>query len=110
MAASRAAKKGVLKVLQTSDADFKSVFAEFCKRSTDEDLKVEKTVREILSGVREGGDKALRKFVKKYDGAELKDLEVSKREWEAGIEKVDSADRAALGKAATRVRNFHRRR
>ncbi len=108
--ASRATSKGILRVIQTSDADFESVFAEFCQRSTDEDAKVEKTVREILGSVRSGGDEALLKFVKKYDGVELKELEVTKREWEAGIELVDSADRAALGKAATRVRNFHRRR
>ena len=35
---------------------------------------------------------------------------MSPEEWEAGCERVDPADRAALGKAAMRVREFHRKR
>ena len=48
--------------------------------------------------------------VREYDGAEIDQLEVTREEWEEGVEAVDPADRAALGKAAMRVRDFHRRR
>jgi histidinol dehydrogenase len=35
---------------------------------------------------------------------------VTRDEWDEGMEKIDPADRAALGKAAMRVRDFHKRR
>ncbi|MCB1299654.1 MAG: histidinol dehydrogenase, partial [Microthrixaceae bacterium] len=53
---------------------------------------------------------ALLALVKKYDGATLAALEVTDREWDDACDKVDSADRAAIGKAAMRVREFHRKR
>ena len=55
-------------------------------------------------------DPALLACVKKYDGADLKSLEVGRDEWDAACEAVDPADRAAIGKAAMRIRDFHRKR
>ena len=40
-------------------------------------------VDEILTGVREGGDEALRSYTRRFDGAEIPDLEVSPQEIEA---------------------------
>jgi histidinol dehydrogenase len=97
-------------VLDTSDASFEKRFAGLCDRRFARDAGVEKTVRKILDQVREGGDEALLGLVRKHDGAKLDALEVTPEEWEAGVEAVDPADRAALGKAAMRVREFHRRR
>ncbi|NNL68080.1 MAG: histidinol dehydrogenase [Myxococcales bacterium] len=97
-------------VLATSDSGFEKRFAALCDRRYEAEGSVEKAVRKILEQVREGGDDALTALVKKHDGARIDALEVTKGEWEAGIEAIDPADRAALGKAAMRVREFHRRR
>jgi len=107
---SRASAKGLTALLQTSDAGFEKRFAALCHRRFEPDGAVEKAVRKIIDQVREGGDAALLALVRKHDGARVRGLEVSRAEWEAGIEAVDPADRAALGKAAMRVRDFHRRR
>ena len=69
-----------------------------------------KKTAKILAAVRKDGDKALLGFVKKFDGADVENIEVTPEEWEAGCDQVDSADRAAIGKAAMRVREFHRKR
>jgi histidinol dehydrogenase len=97
-------------VLDASQSSFAKRFAALCARRFEPDGAVEKSVRKILEQVREGGDDALRALVKKHDGAKIDELEVGHDEWEAAIEAVDPADRAALGKAAMRVRDFHRRR
>jgi histidinol dehydrogenase len=60
--------------------------------------------------VRSGGDDALRTFLQTFDGATLENFEVTPEEWDEACEQVDSADRAAIGKAAMRVREFHRKR
>lgn len=108
--ASRSTAKGILPVYQTDQPDFAKRFAGLCARLGERDDVVEKNVRKIIDRVREGGDAELIACVKKYDGAKIERLEVTTEEWDEAIEEVDPADRAALGKAAMRVREFHRKR
>jgi histidinol dehydrogenase len=108
--ATRTTKKGVLPILRTDDAGFERAFAKLAQRREQEAADVERSVRKIVERVREGGDAELRACVARYDGAKLRSLEVVREEWEEAGETVDPADRAALGKAAMRVREFHRKR
>lgn len=108
--ASRASRKGLLTVLQTSEAGFERAFARFCERRSELDANLERTVRKIVEKVREGGDAEVLAHTRRLDKAKLDALEVDRDEWEAACEQVDPADRAALGKAAMRVREFHRKR
>ncbi|MGI9538741.1 MAG: histidinol dehydrogenase, partial [Miltoncostaeaceae bacterium] len=92
------------------DSGFEGAFERLVSRREQQAEDVEKVVRKIVARVRDGGDKELQACVPKFDGAKLKDLEVDRDEWDAACEAVDPADRAALGKAAMRVREFHRKR
>lgn len=107
--AAKATKK-LMRVFKSDDAKFADDWASVCNRRVDSVLDVEEDVAKILAAVRKDGDKALLGFVKKFDGADVENIEVSPEEWEAGCDQVDSADRAAIGKAAMRVREFHRKR
>lgn len=112
-AAGKAAGKadGKLMRVLTSDATgFDEAWRTLCDRREDSVLDVEKDVARIIAAVRAGGDEALLGFVKKFDGAALDTLEVGREEWDEACEQVDPADRAAIGKAAMRVRDFHRKR
>jgi histidinol dehydrogenase len=100
----------MLKVLQASDPGFEAAFEQLCRRREDRDESVDRTVRKIVERIREDGDAEVIALTRKLDGAKLEALEVTRDEWEAGCEQVDPADRAALGKAAMRVREFHRKR
>ena len=99
-----------LRVFKSDDAKFAENWKSVCDRRVDSVLDVEADVAKIIAAVREKGDEALLGFVKKFDGAKLEELEVTPEEWEYGCDQVDSADRAAIGKAAMRVREFHRKR
>jgi len=110
MASRARSKSGVLKVLQASEAGFEGAFEKLCRRRQERDEAVERSTRKIVQQVRLEGDAAVIALTKKLDGASLTSLEVQREEWEAGCEAVDPADRAALGKAAMRVREFHRKR
>lgn len=107
--ASRSSAK-LLRVLRTTETDFAESWAAVCNRREDGKEDVEKEARKIVARVREGGDEALLACVRKYDGVEPDKLEVTSDEWDEGCERVDPADRAAIGKAAMRVRDFHRKR
>jgi len=111
--ASRSKAKGIVPVLHSDSPDFEKAFARLVdRRHTDTD-DVEKVVRKIIDRVREGGDTELLALVRKYDQSKIanaKQLEVSNEELEEAGEVIDAADRAALGKSAMRVREFHRKR
>ena len=104
------AKGGVVPVLRSDEAGFDAAFAKLCHRREVGAQDVEKAVRKIIDRVRQGGDAELVACVKKFDGAKIDALEVTREEWDRGVDAVDPADRAALGKAAMRVREFHRKR
>ncbi len=108
--ASRSSGKGILPVLRSDASGFESAFAKLCRRRDAAGSDVEKTVRRIVDRVRDGGDPELVACVRKFDGARVENLEVTREEWDLAAESIDPADRAALGKAAMRVREFHRKR
>jgi histidinol dehydrogenase len=108
--AKAAGGKLVLPILKTDDPGFPAAFRALCNRRSHDEGDVEQSVREIISDVRRRGDAAVFEYSRRFDGANLSKLEVTREEWDAGIERVDPADRAALGKAAMRVREFHRKR
>jgi histidinol dehydrogenase len=107
--ASRASTK-LMRVLKSDETDFSEVWEEVCSRSLDAGESIDKDVAKIIARVREEGDKGLLACVKKYDGPSLESLEVTREEWDEGCEAVDPVDRAAIGKAAMRIRDFHRKR
>ena len=108
MAAKTTAK--LMRVLKSDAASFAKDWQGVCERRVDTVLDVDKEVAKIIAEVRDGGDEALLGCVKKFDGAKLAALEITSDEWDAACDQVDSADRAAIGKAAMRVREFHRKR
>ena len=108
MAAKSSAK--LMRVLKSDAAKFSDEWKEICDRREDSVLDVEKDVAKIIADVRARGDVALRAMIKKFDGPSLESFEVTPEEWDDACEQVDSADRAAIGKAAMRVREFHRKR
>jgi len=64
-------------------------------------------VRSIVRKVRAGGDAALRRYTKRFDGARLADLEVSQEEFAVARDAVDPAVRRALEAEIEAVRVFH---
>jgi histidinol dehydrogenase len=108
--AARTRGRLALRALSSGDAGFQRAFEELVRRRETGREDVEKAVRKLLERVREGGDAELLACVRKLDGAKVEALEVTKAEWDEAVNRVDPADRAALGKAAMRVREFHRKR
>jgi histidinol dehydrogenase len=65
------------------------------------------TVASILRDVKENGDASLREYTKKFDGADIKAIEVSKEEIDEAVKSVDPALLAHLEFAAGNIRKFH---
>lgn len=81
----------------------------FRARSDDKGKKVDAAVAEILQNVKENGDKAVREYTLRFDGAMPESVEVSHEEMEALAKSCDPAFLSALHKAAANIADFHER-
>ena len=71
-----------------------------------EELEELSVVKEIVQEVRTKGDKAVRKYAKKFDNLDVSDLEVSKEEITRAYREVDEKTVMMLKKAAENLRLF----
>jgi len=67
----------------------------------------EQVVRQIIEAVRRRGDAALFDYTRRFDGAKLTSLEVSKKQIASAYHEVDKELVSALKLAARRIRSFH---
>ena len=75
---------------------------------TMEQSGVQDAVRTIIADVAARGDDALFEYARRFDGAELAALEVSREEIDAAYDAVDPEFRAVLERAAENIRAYHR--
>ncbi|MEE3328650.1 MAG: histidinol dehydrogenase [Myxococcota bacterium] len=98
-------------ILKSTDGDFEDQWSAVSTRTLPRaTATAAKTAARAIQKVRESGDQALLSSLKKLCEHVPKMIELSREEWDLGCEAVDSSDRAALGKAAMRIREFHRKR
>lgn len=89
--------------VQSSLKSFDRSREEFRKRS----LRAEKSVRPILDAVRKDGDKAVLRFTRRWDQANLKRLTVSEEEFESARGRVDTSQRLILEAVFERFQRFY---
>ena len=70
---------------------------------------VEKVVEDIILDVRKRGDEALKEYEKKFDSAELSDLEVSEKEINEAFLNVEENFIRILKRAKENITAFHKR-
>lgn len=68
---------------------------------------LEKNVKKILQKVKEKGDKAVRKFSKEFDGANFKNLQVSKNEINKALTLVPDNLKQAIQQSKDNIQRFH---
>lgn len=98
-----------MRMLSTSNSNFKKWLAKIYFRQVDIESNVEKSVRSIVERVRKKGDDALWHFSQKYDRFKLssKNIEVKKREIKSSPSKLEESQKKAIMLAAERIRKFH---
>ncbi|RZN36992.1 MAG: histidinol dehydrogenase [Methanophagales archaeon ANME-1-THS] len=66
-------------------------------------------VREIIAGVKDRGDAALREYTERFDRVKLKELEVKPEEIEAARSSVDELTLRSIEAASRAIKRFHYR-
>ena len=92
----------MIRILDCEKVSAEEIFAR--KNPT---ASVSDIVADIIATVKKDGDKALRFYAEKFDGAKLDALEVTEEEWACALEKADKKLIAILKEAAENIRVFH---
>ncbi|MGH8166830.1 MAG: histidinol dehydrogenase [Woeseiaceae bacterium] len=71
------------------------------------DASMQRTVQDILSQVRDGGDRALMELTRRFDGVAIDRLRVSDAEFADAEEQLSAASMAAIELSIKNVRRFH---
>jgi histidinol dehydrogenase len=72
-----------------------------------EQASLEKKVKKLLAKVKAGGDKAIKKMTKEFDGVKIKNLLVSEREIKEAINLVPDELKEAIAIAKNNITAFH---
>ena len=94
----------MIKIMKSGETPASELFAR-----TVSGRDVSGTVSEIISNVRENGDKALYEYNAKFDHAEGAALEVTPEELDAAVKAVDPEYLRVLERASANIRAFHER-
>ena len=92
-----------------SDPDFEPRFQALLGAKREDAPDVEAAVREIIDGVRSGGDETLRSYTERFDRWEASPLEVDEAAFADAENAVSPEALAALKLARDRIGAFHRR-
>ena len=97
----------MLNLLEINESNKQKLINELKERCEETKQDVVASVKNILSKVREEGDKALFDFTKSFDKVELTTLEVSKEEIDECFEKVEDNFIEALKEAKVNIEAYH---
>ncbi|MCF0140709.1 MAG: histidinol dehydrogenase [Mogibacterium sp.] len=92
----------MIKIMKYGEVTNSEIFAR-----AEQLVDVAAIVSEIISNVRANGDQAIREYAKKFDGAELEEIEVSREEIDEALAAVEPEFIEVLKKAAANIRAFH---
>lgn len=97
-----------MKILRTTDRNFRYDFGKIYKRSIDAPEAVQKNVASILDDIKRIGDEALFKYTEKFDHHSLtiKTVEVTSKEIGNAVRRLNPKDYEALKLAAKRIEEF----
>ena len=82
-------------------------WAGLLRRPAIDNSALQETVRNVMRTVKNGGDSAVKKFTKEFDGVELAGVLVTQDEFNDAAALVSAELRAAIQQAADNVRLFH---
>ena len=99
----------MIRVFDKSSPDFQRRLDALCNRQSELSADIETAARKTIAKVRAGGDAAVRALTAEFDRRNLDALELPAAEWDQLAARVTPEVRAALERAAQRVRTFHER-
>jgi histidinol dehydrogenase len=99
----------MIRIFDKNSPDFQRRLDVLCNRSSELGADVEAAARKTIAQVRAEGDAALRALTAQFDKRQLDAVELPAAEWDELAARTAPDVRAAIERAAQRVRTFHER-
>jgi histidinol dehydrogenase len=99
----------MIRIIEKTSPDFQRRLDALCNRSSELSSDVEAAARRTIEKVRAGGDAAVRALTAEFDKRQLDAIELPASEWDELAGRTAPEVRAAIERAAQRVRVFHER-
>ncbi len=99
----------MIRIYEGGGGDGKKLAARLRQRRGKTSPAVESAVADILEGVRRGGDRAVREYTLRFDGALPKKTELTDKDMEDAAASCSKEFLGALSRAAENIRRFHER-
>ncbi|MBR4724470.1 MAG: histidinol dehydrogenase [Lachnospiraceae bacterium] len=98
-----------MRTIKLDEASKQELLVKLLKRSPSQYTEYEQKVAEIVDAVKEGKDKALFEFTKKFDKCELdaSNVEVTEEEFKEAYASIDPQLLATIRRSAENIRRFH---
>ncbi len=94
-----------MKIIKSSQYDL--IKSEILSRGDLDYKDINITVEKIVEDVKQNGDSAILKYTKKFDGADLETMEVTKEEIDKAWQRTPQSLKDALIKAGNNIKKFH---
>jgi histidinol dehydrogenase len=99
----------MIRVFEKTSPEFQRRLDALTNRSAEQSAEIDAAARKTIAKVRAGGDAALRALTAEFDKRQLDALELPAAEWDELAARTAPEVRAAIERAAQRVRVFHER-
>ena len=101
----------MIRFLKAGDQGFEGEIERIVKRGERDLGPIEDSVRKILQGVKDNGDKSLLRSTREYDGVDLKpaELALSSYDLDDALNQIPDKVKEALQLAFERIENFHKK-
>jgi histidinol dehydrogenase len=98
-----------MQILKEKEGFGPELIAQLKKRSNKATAQIEASVSEIISNVREHGDRAVAEYTMKFDGSVPEQIELTKEQMKSLAAECEKEFLCALHRAAQNIREFHER-
>ena len=101
----------MIRFLKAGDQGFEGEIERIVKRGERDLGTIEDSVRRILQGVKDNGDKSLLRFTREFDGVDLKpaELALSSYDLDDALNQITDEVKEALQLAFERIEKFHKK-
>jgi histidinol dehydrogenase len=97
----------MLRVIESGQS--RGFLNELFNRTTTDYKEIYKVVEDIIENVKNNGDEAIKEYTEKFDGVKLESIEITKKEIEEAVVRVDSDLLETIKKSYNNIKDYHKR-
>ena len=96
-----------MRIIKSNQINIPPLIREMKNRAGETDREVRCVVEAILSDVRDGGDEAVRKYERKFNGIAFEPFEIPPEEMKGSFDHADGRFKQALSNASENIKEYH---